>query len=226
VTLKNTLAGAYLLNCRIQSEYWGLGGVGVGNYYVWGAQLEVGTTATSYIPTTSSQVTRSADASSSGQYTRAVDGAVMTDLKWYRQDEGTLHATSRLMSTTTAVSVPTMAWVDRGAGGAGSFISLRYVSGSGSATIDSYGFDNSVSQWDFNGTAVTSQTVISCALAYATNDIALSVSGSTTETDTSAAVGQGMRRMLIGPSQNLHILKLSYYPKRLSNAELQSLTGG
>jgi hypothetical protein len=211
---------------------WGINGVIRGSgvigeyYYVWGAQLEVGTTATSYIPTTSSQVTRSADASSSGQYTRAVDGAVMTDLKWYRQDEGTLHATSRLMSTTTAVSVPTMAWVDRGAGGAGSFISLRYVSGSGSATIDSYGFDNSVSQWDFNGTAVTSQTVISCALAYATNDIALSVSGSTTETDTSAAVGQGMRRMLIGPSQNLHILKLSYYPKRLSNAELQSLTGG
>jgi hypothetical protein len=224
VTLKNTLAGAYLLNCRIQSEYWGLGGVGVGNYYVWGAQLEVGTTATSYIPTTSSQVTRSADVSSSGQYTRLADNAVMTDLNWYRQDQGTLHATSRLMSTTTAVSVSTIAWVDTAAGGA--FISLRYVSGSGSAFIDSYGFNNSVSQWDLNGAAVTSQTVISCALAYATNDIALSVSGSTTETDTSAAVGQGMSRMLIGPTQNLHILKLAYYPKRLSNAELQSLTGG
>jgi hypothetical protein len=202
-------------------------GDGTSGIYIWGAQLEAGTTATSYIPTTSSQVTRSADVSSSGQYTRLADSAVMAGtnfLNWYRQDQGTLHATSRLMSTTTAVSVPTIAWVDTAAGGA--FISLRYVSSSGSAVIDSYGFNNSVSQWDLNGTAVTSQTVISCAVAYATNDIALSVSGSTTETDTSAVVGQGMSRMLIGPTQNLHILKLAYYPKRLSNAELQSLTGG
>jgi phage-related protein len=52
-------------------------GFGVGNEngtsYIWGAQLEVGTTATSYIPTTSAQVTRAADISSSAARTRAVD---------------------------------------------------------------------------------------------------------------------------------------------------------
>jgi hypothetical protein len=227
-TKTNTNGSFYYVN-------WDNAGGGLNNYigtvgsglFIWGAQVESGAIASSYIKTASSTVNRSADLYSASLYTRIGEFAAMTGtnfLNWYRQDEGTLHATSRLMSTTTAVSVPTMAWVDTGAGGAITLISLRYVSGSGGAVIDSYGYNNSVSQWDLNGTAVTSQTVISCALAYATNDIALSVSGNTVETDTSAAVGQGMSRMLIGSNQNLHILKLAYYPKRLTNAELQSIT--
>jgi hypothetical protein len=223
-TKTNTAGVFYYIVWNGTNSYLGTLNYGV---YIWGAQVESGSSATSYINTASSTVTRSSDICTSSQNTRIGEFAAMTGtnfLNWYRQDEGTLHATSRLMSTTTAVSVPTMAWVDNATGGSPTLISLRYVSGSGSAVIDSYGFNNSVSQWDLNGPAVTSQTVISCALAYATNDIALSVSGSTTETDTSAAVGQGMSRMLIGPYQNLHILKLAYYPKRLTNAELQAMS--
>jgi hypothetical protein len=51
--------------------------------YLWGAQLEVGSFPTSYIPTTSSTVTRAADVAS-------ISGSNFSS--WYRQDEGTVFA--------------------------------------------------------------------------------------------------------------------------------------
>ena len=54
-----------------------------GTFYLWGAQVETGAFPTSYIPTTSAQVTRAADSAS-------MTGANFSS--WYRQDEGTLCA--------------------------------------------------------------------------------------------------------------------------------------
>lgn len=57
-------------------------GDGVSGVYVWGAQLEAGSSATSYIPTTTTQVTRAADVCS-----------VNALSPWYNAIEGTLVAT-------------------------------------------------------------------------------------------------------------------------------------
>jgi hypothetical protein len=51
--------------------------------YLWGAQLEVGSFPTSYIPTTDAAATRAADVAS-------ISGSNFSS--WYRQDEGTVFA--------------------------------------------------------------------------------------------------------------------------------------
>jgi hypothetical protein len=55
-------------------------GDGTSGIYIWGAQLEAGAFPTSYIPTTTAAVTRSADVAS-------ITGSAFSS--WYRQDEGT-----------------------------------------------------------------------------------------------------------------------------------------
>jgi hypothetical protein len=59
-----------------------IGTAGTNNMYIWGAQLETGSVATSYIPTTSGSVTRNADVIS---VTGAVSGCI-------GQTEGTIYA--------------------------------------------------------------------------------------------------------------------------------------
>jgi hypothetical protein len=66
-------------------------------------------------------------------------------------------------------------------------------------------------------------------LVYKLNDVALSSNGTAVSTDTSAqipvldtlqiGVGSGSQQYINGS-----IKKLAYYPKRLTNAELQGLT--
>lgn len=86
---------AILVNVTVasgNSTYWQTGATtGV---YIWGAQLEAGSFPTSYIPTTTAQVTR------------AADSAVMTGANfssWYRQDEGTLFAQAYLQFSSGSV---------------------------------------------------------------------------------------------------------------------------
>jgi hypothetical protein len=56
-------------------------GDGTSGVYAWGAQLEAGAFPTSYIPTTTASVTRSADVAS-------ITGTAFSS--WYRQNEGTV----------------------------------------------------------------------------------------------------------------------------------------
>ena len=60
-------------------------GDGTSGIYLWGAQLEQSSHPTSYIPTTTSTVTRAADVSTSAATT-------VFESDWYRQDEGTVFA--------------------------------------------------------------------------------------------------------------------------------------
>ena len=65
------------------------------DFYVWGAQIEIGSFATSYIPTTSSQVTRAAD----------VVEITGTDFSsFYNQSEGTVFAEYNVLHDKTGFS--------------------------------------------------------------------------------------------------------------------------
>jgi hypothetical protein len=197
-----------------------------GYWQVWGAQLETGTTATSYIPSTSSsQGIRTADISSSAQATRPADSAVITGTNfssWYRQDEGTIFAKANtineLNSAKSVIGFDDTTLLNR------LYLSKKY-------DLNSY-FEVGIFANNIGQTFILQPVIIellnSFSFSYKVNDIAFVANSSSVNTDTSAII-PNVNRLLIG---NLgggsrlsgHISKLAYYPKRLSNTELQGLT--
>ena len=180
-------------------------------------QLEQGAFATSVIPTTTTALTRSADVAS-----------VNTLNPWYNATEGTLYGEI----STSAINI----------GG----VSRRIVNiNDGTETnritlgkADSYGIaiafvtDNSVTQAAFTAGIGGYPLPTKVALAYKAADFQAAVNGSAFATVSSGTVPT-VNRMTIGDvvtgsngTQNIngHIRRITYYPRRLSQAELTAIT--
>ena len=190
---------------------------GTDGVYVWGLQVEKGSFPTSYIPTSESTVTR-------GQDFAKITGTNFTD--FYNQAEGTLVCDQSISDLTTAnqYSVIFSSNVNESIG-------MGYRVGGGSS--GNYGFYiiKSGDALFRNVTGVVSaDTPIRTALAYKLNDGATVVNGESAVNDTSLVLPTP-DRMLIGEGYSAnnelkkgHIRKISYYNKRLPNAQLQGLT--
>lgn len=181
-------------------------GDGTSGIYIWGAQLEAGSFATSYIPTVASQVTRSADAAS-------MTGTNFSS--WYNASEGTMFAEATRIGTAAnrAFSV-----------GAGS--NYMYVIGTESVVVSS-----GATQVNLANTLAADSTY-KTAMAYAINNFATVVNGGTVQTDNLGTVPSGIVSAGIGQittgstfAGNGAIKRIAYYPRRLSNSELQAITG-
>lgn len=178
-----------------------------GTLYLWGAQLEQGSFPTSYIPTTSSAVTRQADNAS-------MTGSNFTS--WYRQDEGTIYCENSrkyehasigyaitdgtLTNLTQLLLNPTDTRFTVTAGGANN---VNLISSS------------------------THPQALRSAFAVKSNDFARALNNQPLLTSASIAAPVASR-MDIGSRLGLyqlngHIKKLTYYPKRLPNATLQAI---
>jgi hypothetical protein len=212
-TQSDQAAGVFLLDGAGNQSYTGDGYSGI---FIWGAQLEVGAFPTSYIRTVASQVTRSADV------------AVMTGTNfssWYNQQQGSIYwdgsgvnAFGRNMlsiSDNTVNNRIRMVWTTSNA----TSISTEITTGNV--------FQGSVPSGV--GSIVSGQQY-KLGFAYATNDLAGSRDGGAAGTDTSALIPV-VDRMYIGAGPtggfeffNGHIRKVSYYPLRVTNAQLQALT--
>ena len=179
---------------------------------VWGAQLELGAFATSYIPTVASQVTRSADNAS-------MTGTNFSS--WYNASEGTLFTDADSVATTnTSITISDNTINNR--------LSL-YARASGTVEWIAAIYTNNVRQTDSfaNGTF---GVVSKVSLAYKTNDMAASLNGSSATTDTSGII-PSVNRMFIGARYDGaagflcgHVKQITYYPRRLTNSELQAIT--
>lgn len=188
-------------------------GDGTSGIYIWGAQLEAGSFATSYIPTTSAQVTRAADVAT-------MTGANFSS--WYRQDEGSFIAVSDQYVTGNSNQCIVF---EAGDGTNAKLVQLGTQYGTTN-------FQYLINQAGSGQVAVvtaasTSQTAR--AVSYKTNDCAQSINGAAVSTDTAATMpivasfGVGCKVNQIS-QLNGHIARIAYYPKRLTNATLQALS--
>jgi hypothetical protein len=182
---------------------------------VWGAQLEEGTFPTSYIPTSGSTVTRNADEAS-------ITGTNFSS--WYKPNETTLYIES-----------PDFPNYSRLANGAFVYISDTNVVpislndgikfGTGSPTTTNRVFVTEAGVNYAGSTSIGAQAS-KFAIAVATNDFNFISDGTSKGTSTSVVVPTGMDRLVIssyGPGY-AHISRLTYWPKRLPDLELQQLT--
>jgi hypothetical protein len=198
-------------------------GDGYSGIYIWGAQLEAGAFATSYIPTVASSVTRAADDAS-------MTGANFSS--WYNQAEGTLYAEAAASSFVPTAGVfaigdPTFTFATRNntsivfsPGDSGRIRSNVVVNGV-----------SSISGAPFYTPVVNA--VAKAALTYKLNDLAASTNGLTAITSasgtvpvvTTASIGS-LTAAWSSAAQSLngHLKKIAYYPSRLTNANLQALT--
>ena len=185
--------------------------------YIWGAQLETGSIATSYIPTTTASATRNADVVS---VSGAVSGAI-------GQTEGTIYAEVDIANRFANKFVFT--------------ISSDQSTVSGRIGLNS----NTNNRWrfqinDVSGTATTTSSsndaqtlgISKVAIAYGNNqDAVLYVNGQSviTATGTSGYVFD-FKNLTIGATNtnssvwNDRIRTVALYTTRLTNAELQALT--
>ncbi len=180
--------------------------------FIWGAQFEAGAFATSYIPTTTTSLVRSADVCS-------ITGAAFT--AFYNQTEGTLVFKGSKQAVQPAVTPTYVACDDVTATNriliyfGGVEASLVTVGGVAQATATS-------------GINVPALTPFGMAFRYKLNDFALSLSGGSVVTDTSGTVPTNTQ-MTIGSRLGSSFIggwiqSIQYYNTIKTNAQLQALS--
>jgi hypothetical protein len=219
-TITTAICDCFLIESGTTRNYAGDGTSGL---YIWGAQLEAGAFPTSYIPTTTAAVTRNADVIT-------MTGVNFSD--WYNQSEGTVfvEATKKTETPSAGSSAfPTLFYFSDGT-------TNNRIAGVGarvSATESSWasaGEAGGVVQWaGLSITTVNNGTSFKLSSGYKIDNIAASVDGGAVSTDSSASIPTTDRLHLganVTPSQflNGHIKQLQYYPRRLTNTQLQALS--
>jgi hypothetical protein len=186
-------------------------GNGTSGIFIWGAQLEAGAFATSYIPTAASQVTRAADSASMIGNNFA---------RWYNVNEGTFYseASTALIDGTRLVYRAADAAVS------------NYIDAYANTNANLYVVSGGAVQANLTSGAYSSGVFAKNAGAYKTNDFAVSLNGLTAATDNSGSVPSGLTALTFGDragggrSLNGWLKRISYYPRRLANTELQGIT--
>jgi hypothetical protein len=201
---------------------------GDGNSYLYffGPQVENGAFMTSFIPTSASRVTRSADLAS-------MTGTNFSS--WYNSSEGTLYADLNNITTRSSLTYDAFVsltgtdvnrnvmriYTQTASGGAAQnqFFGAVSYSPDGSYTFNS--FDTTVSG--------SPQRIGKAILAYKKDDFAFTVNGLKPATDRSGDIPTCNQLLIYGASRfqsapSGYIKRLTYYPRRLKDNQLQYLT--
>jgi hypothetical protein len=220
-TATTTTSTSIQIRPAIASNAANYQGDGTSGIFAWGAQLETGAFPTSYIPTTATAVTRSADVVS-------ISGSNFS--AWFNGLQGTMFASGFVEGR-----------------GAGSFSRLFAFVGANAGTDEISMYTRVNIDPNTNGKVFGVATVSSVvtgdvttptgasagnyvsAFAYRENDFALASNGFGPTTDTSGSLPTCERLLIYGQArfQNMPhgtIKRFCFWPTRLSNSTLQAVT--
>jgi len=188
-------------------------GNGTSGLFVWGAQLEAGAFPTSYIPTTTTALTRAADVAS-----------VNTLSPWFNSASSTLYS-EFVWEGLKSTSGQAYAQFDDGS------TNNRIVAAAGSSNAN---IMTTTSGGTSDGSAATPATVFATntiyktALALAANDLQSFVNGAAGTADTTVTLPVGLTNLKLAASlsatSNVWLRRLTYYPRRLSQSEGIAIT--
>jgi len=202
---------SFQMTSGVSTSYTG----GSSGLYLWGAQFEAGAFMTSYIPTTGTIATRAADVAS-------ITGSNFSS--FYNQTEGTVFAqfgpygNGGLSKANGVFDINSGSTANSIAAGMG----VSVTPGFSVAT-------SSVSQVYATTTNLTPSAISKIACAYKVNNFAISANASSPAIDTSGTVPT-VNQMLIGTNSGSNnelsgvIRRLTYWPTRLADTTLQSIT--
>ncbi|NBV57883.1 MAG: hypothetical protein EBR72_08860 [Bacteroidetes bacterium] len=184
------------------------------NIYIWGAQLEEGSFPTSYIKTSGASATRSADNAS-------ITGENFSS--WYRQDEGSIY--SEASTSDFRSSYPRIMIND---GNASNRIVMSFFGEQG-LRVES----NGVRYVDIsNPSSSDDGNYHKRAIGLKEDSFSFYINGENVVSDFAGYMPMNVDRFAFynnlssNPADHLngHIKKISYYPQRLTNEQLQQLT--
>jgi hypothetical protein len=189
-------------------------GDGTSGIYLWGAQMEAGAFATSYVPTVASQVTRNGDVAS-----------MLGDnfLRWYNATQGVFLVSADSFASSSLLVRQSVVAND---GTSSNLIRTYTYDGKWGGSVSAGG----VAQADLlTATVPVPNVSVKFALAYQANNFAGCINGGTVLTDTSGVVPTVTKLDLgqyptAGNPLNGRIQQVTYYPSRLTNAALQQIT--
>ena len=234
VTATATATATVPFNIRftnsISSSPSGFGGP-YGNYtgdgssflYFYGPQVEAGAFPTSYIPTQASS------------RTRAADNASMTGnnfSSWYNQSEGSVFTSYQQNSNTTSLNFGVFSLTSSTANNNNL---IDYFVGSGVSPVFRIAFNGVTNQvYEFGGTS-TANVRNKGAFSFIANKFTKCINGTFYSTSLARPITGGIQiptvnTLVLGQywggltQLNGTIRRLTYWPKRLPNAQLQALT--
>ncbi len=184
--------------------------------YAYGYQIEEGVYPTSYIPTSGSTVTRSEDWA-------YISGSNFS--KWFNSAEWSLGIESRI-ERSTLLSAPGGKNQLRFRNSANLYGSeIRTVSDLASPYLDAHGTLPPIGavQFDFNGTSPSFPETFKAFLSVKLNDAAFCFNRTVQNDNTVTPFTADYINLCEGPTVS-RISKITYYPKRLTSEQLQSLT--
>jgi hypothetical protein len=192
--------------------------------YVWGVQLETGTAASSYIPTTTAQVTRNPDlalmtsTNFSSWFTGGTTGTFFVDF----------HGGVRGITSTVRSVISTSNQTTK-------HLNLQQVSAAGALKVADFGAANSVST--ANSITSGAQTKGAFSFVGSTSTVNLCLNGGTVATSSAIAFSVAPTWLVLGGTStdgstltdlttvlNGSIRQIKYYPTALTSAQLIAMS--